>query len=792
MRSMRKPEVRWKLLLAILLTAVGGACAQNDCSFQTKCNECIQTPGCMWCASLKNAQDNTASHCISTQTSNVQSICEPGSLENPSNNQSITEDRPLSRSDNLQSAHETIVQLKPQKIKLQLRKGTTEKIALTYRQAVGYPIDLYYLMDLSYSMKDDQEQLAQLGSRLTSTLKNLTTFYTIGFGSFVDKVIMPFVDMHPSKIDTPCAGCAKPYSFRNDLPLGPNGDLFSQKVREAQISGNLDSPEGGFDALMQVLVCKDEIKWRDQARRIIVFSTDAKFHQAGDGKLAGVVVPNDEKCHMNALGEYDAYASYDYPSIGQINKISKEKDIYIIFAVAENDNLYSDLSKVVENSSYGKLTSDSSNVVDLVKDQYNKITSIISLTDNSSDAISIRYSSNCKNPNAEPVTTNQCLNMREGDEVTFHLDVELNNCPAYKRGEVVEVKTLQDSLILEIEFNCNCDCEKQDDGNLPATNCSNVGAVVCGICKCFDGYRGEQCQCKTDGSGEELSDEEKCKANTNDTEVCSGNGACVCGVCSCYNNWSGKFCHCNRRQCLSEEGELCSGKGNCACDQCACNIGYEGRACECQTSDACRKPGDLEICSGNGDCKCGQCVCNSTQEVRYSGQYCDDCLTCSVSKCSEFYAGVLCRFHNPTSSNCNLTVIVVDNLEDYQEANSRLCSFVDEEDGCQIMFIYRYVEELKTYEIHVQREKVCPLPAPIMTIVFGILAGIVAIGLLTLLLWKLFTTIHDRREYARFENERSKAAWTAEGNPLYKDPTNTFRNPAFSATSEPLKQQEAK
>lgn len=56
-------------------------------------------------------------------------------------------------------------------------------------------------------------------------------------------------------------------------------------VKAASVSGNLDAPEGGFDAIMQAVVCKDKIGWRDQARRLLVFSTDAGFHYAGDGKV---------------------------------------------------------------------------------------------------------------------------------------------------------------------------------------------------------------------------------------------------------------------------------------------------------------------------------------------------------------------------------------------------------------------------------------------------------------------------------------------------------------------------
>lgn len=56
-------------------------------------------------------------------------------------------------------------------------------------------------------------------------------------------------------------------------------------MREAPVSGNLDAPEGGLDAMMQAMVCTKEIGWRQDARHLIVFSTDASFHVAGDGRV---------------------------------------------------------------------------------------------------------------------------------------------------------------------------------------------------------------------------------------------------------------------------------------------------------------------------------------------------------------------------------------------------------------------------------------------------------------------------------------------------------------------------
>ena len=39
---------------------------------------------------------------------------------------------------------------------------------------------------------------------------------------------------------------------------------FQRSVKRTQISGNIDGPEGSFDAIMQALVCKEEIGWREE------------------------------------------------------------------------------------------------------------------------------------------------------------------------------------------------------------------------------------------------------------------------------------------------------------------------------------------------------------------------------------------------------------------------------------------------------------------------------------------------------------------------------------------------
>jgi len=47
----------------------------------------------------------------------------------------------------------------------------------------------------------------------------------------------------------------------------------------------------------------------------------------------------------------------------------------------------------------------------------------------------------------------------------------------------------------------------------------------------------------------------------------------------------------------------------------------------------------------------------------------------------------------------------------------------------------------------------------IKLIVLGVVIGILVVGLLALLAWKAVVTIHDRREFARFQEEFKKSRW---------------------------------
>ena len=44
-------------------------------------------------------------------------------------------------------------------------------------------------------------------------------------------------------------------------------------------------------------------------------------------------------------------------------------------------------------------------------------------------------------------------------------------------------------------------------------------------------------------------------------------------------------------------------------------------------------------------------------------------------------------------------------------------------------------------------------------IVLGVVISILVVGLLALLAWKTVVTVHDRREFARFQEEFKRSRW---------------------------------
>ncbi|NXB62153.1 ITB2 protein, partial [Struthidea cinerea] len=764
------PAVTWVLLL--VTTAFAMECPKIKVG---TCKDCIQSgPGCAWCKKLNftKAGEPDSIRCDTIEQLK-QRGCPDSEIEFPGNEIKRTQAHPLSNK----------IQLTPQEVHLKLRIGQPAMFEVKFRRAMGYPIDLYYLMDLSYSMLDDLEKVKKLGGELLRALESTTHSRRIGFGSFVDKTVLPFVNTHPEKLQNPCPNkdekCQPPFAFKHILSLTDNAKQFENEVGKQFISGNLDAPEGGLDAMMQAAVCGDLIGWRN-VTRLLVFATDDGFHFAGDGKLAGILTPNDGKCHLED-NMYKRSNEFDYPSVGQLVQKLAENNIQPIFAVTSKVvDVYKKLSEMIPKSAVGELNEDSSNIIELIQVAYNNLSSRIIL-DHSTllDTLDVKYDSKCNNDkDSTDEARGQCDNVKINDEVTFKVKVTAEACiPNY--SFTIRPLGFTDTLTVHVASNCDCHCNDQPDPDA----CSGQGITECGICSCNSRYTGKNCECDTKGkTSKEL--EHSCRRD-NSSVICSGQGDCVCGRCVCHTSdvpgkyIYGTYCQCDNMNCEFFNSSLCGGpaRGKCDCGVCKCLPGYEGSACQCQQStDGCVNIRG-NVCSLRGTCHCNRCQCWGG----YQPPFCRECPGCP-SPCGKYISCVECKFFNsgPFEKNCSQACPNIQLPTNSTEVsiNDRKCR---EKDSQNCWMSFRMVQEdgKEMYTIIVDPDRECPQPPNVPLIVGSTIAGVFLIGVLVLVIWRLLMELLDRREYRRFEKEKTKAKWNDADNPLFKSATTTVVNPRF-------------
>uniref|UniRef100_A0A8C6P9N9 Integrin beta n=1 Tax=Nothobranchius furzeri TaxID=105023 RepID=A0A8C6P9N9_NOTFU len=774
----------------------GNECINANAKY---CGECIQAGAkCGWCTDPNFLKQGET---VSSRCDEVESLIKRGCnltlIENPVGKQRVLKNIPVTnRGKNKKLKPEEITQIQPQKLDITLRSGEPQSFNLTFKRAEDYPIDLYYLMDLSYSMKDDLENVKNLGTSLMLEMTKITSDFRIGFGSFVEKTVMPYISTTPAKLLNPCTGdqtCTSPFSYKNVLKLTSNGSLFNTLVGQQHISGNLDSPEGGFDAIMQVAVCgvREKIGWRN-VTRLLVFSTDAGFHFAGDGKLGGIVLPNDGKCHLeNNIYTMSHY--YDYPSIAHLVQKLSDNNIQTIFAVTEEfQPVYQELKNLIPKSAVGTLSANSSNVINLIVDAYNSLSSEVILENSKlPDGVTIAYTAHCKNGVVnEGENGRKCSNISIGDEVKFSISITSKGCPTKTKLKPIKIKPLGFTEELEIHLNfiCECECHKKGIKDSPDCHFGN-GTYECGACRCNEGRVGRNCEC----SSNEISTEDMDLAcrNKNSTDICSNNGECVCGKCECKTRenpnerYSGKYCECDNFNCDRSGNLLCGGHGRCECGKCVCDPMWSESACDCSLDKSTCLASNKQECNGRGTCKCGSCKCT---DPKFQGPTCETCPTCpgvcaehkECVECKAFGTGEKKDTCQQECSDFNLIEVKSRDKLPQPHETPYPVMHCKERDANDCWFYYTYAVKNKTEKVvHVVEKPECPTGPDIVPIVIGVVVGIVLIGLALLFIWKLLMIIHDRREFAKFEKEKMNAKWDTGENPIYKSAVTTVVNPKY-------------
>ncbi|XP_016298014.1 integrin beta-8-like [Sinocyclocheilus anshuiensis] len=662
------------LLISVLFVFVRSDSADNRClsSLISTCEDCLRRgPECAWCSQERFLDGaHVSQRCGSVSDLRVRG-CEEAFIQNP--NVKVEVNATIGSS-----------QVSPREITIHLRPGGEAAFVVEVQQLERYPVDLYYLVDVSASMQDNLDRLKTAGLALSHLMKEHSSDFRVGFGSFVDKPLSPYIDVHPSKLLNPCSdyevNCRPAHGFIHVLPITHNMTEFTRVIQEQRISGNMDTPEGGFDAMLQAAVCQKDIGWRPEAKHLLLVMTDQPSHLALDGKLAGIVVPHDGRCHLED-NIYSQTTTMEHPTIAQLAEKLLENSVYSIFAVDQVQyRWYEDLMDLIPGSP------KASNLKDLVVHAYKKLLSDvevqIGLEDSQAQRFRVSVTALC--PDGSTVSGNtKCSGVRPKQTVFFKVTVGMSRCPADggDRDVVMSVRPVgfNESVSVRIRQICVC-------------GCAQTG-------RCHDDPSSSDCPAFTSA----------CRAHRS-AAVCSGQGVCKCATCVCdssrLGNIYGKFCEMDDFSCPYVKGLACGGHGRCVSSECVCLPGWTGESCDCPVSTESCVSDDGLICSGWGKCVCGKCVCD---DARRSGAFCEKCPIC-YSSCQSHWSCVKCHLSSGLGSDalqlCNHSCApAVEYVDDVTELLwGKYCLYPSSE-KCQHRFLMDLASDRP--QLHISRHPVC-------------------------------------------------------------------------------------
>ncbi|XP_065804280.1 integrin beta-8 isoform X2 [Labrus bergylta] len=549
-------------------------------------------------------------------------------------------------------------QVSPRDISINLRPGLEASIIVAVQQLERYPVDLYYLVDVSASMQENLDHLKTVGVALSLRMTEHSSDLWLGFGSFVDKPVSPYINVHPSKINNPCSDyeirCRPAHGYHHVLSMTKNMSEFTRVIKRQRISGNMDTPEGGLDAMLQAAVCKKAVGWRPEAKRLLLLMTDQPSHLALDSRLAGIVTPNDGLCHLEN-NVYTESTRMDHPSVGQLSDKLLENHIYSLFAVEKQQyQWYEELVRLLPGSYLGKLgLFQAPNLIELVVDAYKRLLSEVAVSVSVEDKAVSRYwvsvSPIC--PDGATANNQSCLGVQPNQTVYFNITIGLYSCPADVEEEEVTVVIrpvgYNESTVVRIQATCGCSCGQ-------TKRCNDDSQSACSGAQ--DGLNQAQQLDHGPIKNSNRDSNWKCRAEGSDVD-CSGRGVCECGRCVCepsrLGTVYGKYCEKDDYSCTYGGGLLCGGRGVCVSGECVCEDGWTGESCGCPVSTATCQSANGLICSGQGRCVCGVCVCDYLQ---HSGDFCERSLA-HQSTCQSYWNCVDCHvshsFTQQEAGHCN-------------------------------------------------------------------------------------------------------------------------------------------
>uniref|UniRef100_H3DQE2 Integrin beta n=1 Tax=Tetraodon nigroviridis TaxID=99883 RepID=H3DQE2_TETNG len=502
-------------------------------------------------------------------------------------------------------------QVSPRDISVTLRPGSEASIVVEVKQLHRYPVDLYYLVDVSASMQENLDHLKTVGVALTLRMTEHTSDLWLGFGSFVDKPVSPYINVHPSKISNPCSSdyeirCRPAHGFHHVLSMTGNMSEFTRVIKRQRISGNMDTPEGGLDAMLQAAVCQVGTQ---HTNALMPDSSGACARLlALINHLVGV--ENEKWCRLSRHWIYSCSGVQPNQTVTFTGCACMRTDGAFIFGAACAAAVPAPLIHKIGRTSGPFFFFLRLSGFETYKPPYTLKLNCIFTVNNLSSMIEIPA--------------------KISPNTYFKITFGLRSCPDDGQDEHVNVLVrpvgYNESTVVRIHSKCGCGCGA-------TKRCNDDSQTLCS---------GMQDSKKV--SNPNLTDSDRglnwsCRPEAADVD-CSGRGVCECGRCVCdRTKVYGKYCEMDDFSCPYHGGLLCGGRGTCVLSECACADGWTGESCGCPVSTATCQSANGLLCSGRGRCTCGKCVCDDPQ---YSGEVCQRCPACQ-STCQAHWKCVDCH-----------------------------------------------------------------------------------------------------------------------------------------------------
>ncbi|MCC2596695.1 hypothetical protein LKR43_10120 [Pusillimonas sp. MFBS29] len=220
------------------------------------------------------------------------------------------------------------------------------------------PIDLMVLQDASGSFSDDVVTVRSLLDDLFAEVRDIHSDSRFGASSFVDKPASPFGSEYSGD-----------YVYSTDAKITGDTTAIKEAFEMLEVRSGSDGPESQLEALYQIALrtikddgttttLDDEIGFREGAMRIVVLTTDADYHKAGDHASAG------SNNGDTVLDGDPAGTGEDYPEVAQVKAALELANIYPIFAVTGSyQSTYGDLVSELGRGDVVPLSSDSSDLI---------------------------------------------------------------------------------------------------------------------------------------------------------------------------------------------------------------------------------------------------------------------------------------------------------------------------------------------------------------------------------------------------------------------------------------------